>query len=207
MFGLFKRTKIEDWEIDLLNNVLSKLPDQHSQTLLKQIEDGLLKGVLTNVSDIPGYIAFTYNPEILKKYDNKSEKDFKLTGIKVFDQKSSTFLKYTIYISSGTISGYSIECSKKCKVDVDRIDISDYQKIPISSDDYYKIENILNSEEKKLINPSEIFIVTIDNKEYFHLKDLEDGDFIGIDRNKKVYEITHDPLKITVLQKELKDVL
>lgn len=206
MFGLFKRTKIENWETDLLRNVVMKLPSEYS-SLINQIDDGLFRGVLVDVSDIPGYVAFTFHSDVLKKYDRENERDFKLTNIKVYDNKALGFVPYGIYVSSGTISGYSLGGSKKHNIDVNKVDVSGFKKEFIGESDYNRIVNILNEEEKKLLNPSEVYSVFVTDKEYFHIKDLEDGDFIGIDENKVVYKITHDPMEVVVLNKKIAEVL
>lgn len=206
MFGLFKRTKIEGWEIQLLRDVIMKLPSEYS-SLINQINDGLFRGVLLDVSDIPGYVAFTFNSEVLKKYDRKNDRDFKLTNIKVFDNKSSFFLPYEIYVSSGTISGYSLGGGKNRSIDVSKIDILGLKKEFIGESDYNRLVKVFDEKEKKLLNPSEVYSVFVDNKEYFHIKDLEDGDFVGIDEKKVVYIITHDPMKVLALDKKITEVL
>lgn len=206
MFGLFKRTKVENWETELLRNAIAKLPEEYS-SLINQIIDGLFRGVLVNVSDIPGYIAFTFHSDVLKKYDEKSEQDYKLTNIKVYDTKSSSFLSYEIYVLSGTISGYSLGGSKKHDVDLSKIEVSDFKKEFIGESDYNRIVSMLDEEEKKFLSPSEVYSIFIDDKEYFHLKDLEDGNFIGMDNKKVVYKITHDPMEINRLDKGLLEIL
>jgi len=206
MFGLFKRTKIENWEIELLRNTIEKLPKVYSN-LISQITDGLLRGVLVNVSDIPGYVAFTFNYDVLKKYDKEGDKDYKLTDIKVYDSKSRSLLPYEIYVSSGTISGYSLGGSKKRNIDLSKIDILSFKKELIGEPDYNRIINLLDDKEKIVVSPSEVYSVFIDDKEYFHLKDLEDGDFIGMDAKKVIYKITHDPMEVNRIDKTLKEIL
>lgn len=107
MFGLFKRAKIQDWELQLIKNVITNLPDEYSD-LIAQINEGLLRGVLTEISDIPGYISFKFNPTVLRKYEREYERDFKLTNIQVYDMLSSGFLDYEVYVSCGIINGYAI---------------------------------------------------------------------------------------------------
>jgi hypothetical protein len=206
MFGLFKRTKIEGWETQLLRNVITKLPKEYFN-LINQIDDGLLKGVLVGISDIPGYVAFTFHSSIFRKYDRDSQRDFKLTNIKIYDNRSSNWLLYEIYVSSGTISGYSLDGEKKCRVDVNKIDVSTFIKQYIESSDYNFVAGFLNEEEKKLLNPAEVYLISIDNKDYFHIKDLEDGIFFGIDEKKVVYKITHDPLEAVAIGIKISDVL
>lgn len=205
MFGLFKRTKIAKWEIDLLRNVLANLPTKYS-ILINQINDGLLRGVIMNASDIPGFVAFTFRPEVLERYDRRNEPDFKLTNIKVYDANSSEFVSYEIYVSNATISGYSLSRGKNHKIDPNKVDISGFKKQYIKSA-YDRVANILDSEEKKLLNPSVIYSVLVGDKEYFHIKDLEDGDFIGIDEDKIVYNITHDPMEVLIINGKLSEIL
>jgi len=54
-------------------------------------------------------------------------------------------------------------------------------------------------------NPAIIdkYEVELADKMYYHLFDMEDGDFIGIDKKKKVYEITHDPYEATLVDNNL----
>ena len=91
MFGLFRRKKIEAWEIDLLRNIIRLLPLEY-RYLEKQIDDRLFKGVLIGLSDLPGYVGFKYNPQILKEFDDKKGRSYKITNIKVLDVKSKKYL-------------------------------------------------------------------------------------------------------------------
>ncbi len=201
MFGLFKRTRIEDWEIQLLKSVISKLPEEYS-TLINQIDDGLFRNVILGVSDIPGYVSFGFHSDVLKKYDRVKERDFKLTNIKVYDRKTSDFLNYEIYVSSGTINGYSLVAKKDHDIDLDRIDVIKFKKIFIGESSYEQIAYFFNEIENSLLNPSEIYPVYVNNIEYYHLKDLTDGDFIGIDKMNNVYKITHDPLEANLIDRD-----
>lgn len=207
MFGLFKRNIIEEWEVQLLKSVLSKLPIEYSN-LVDQINDGLLKGVILNATrDIPGYVAFTYHSNVFEKYVREAQRSFKITNIKIYESKISSFVSYEIYILSGVISGYLLNGGRKCSLDVSNIDSSCFRKEFIGEYDYNRIEKILSKEERDILNKSSIYSVFIKNKEYFSIKDLEDGDFIGIDFNKIVYKITHNPVKVIVLDKSIIEVL
>lgn len=206
MFGIFKRTKIKNEEIQLLGNVIKKLPVPYS-SLINQIEDGLLRGVLIDASDIPGYVAFTYNSSILKKYDNLRESSFKLCNIEVYDRKNSIYVPYEIYVSTGTISGYSLGGGKKHDIDHNKIDITNFKIAYFNNPDYNKIKFLFSVEELNLINSSDIYEVELEGKTYYHLQDMEDGDFIGMDINKNMYKITHDPFQIILQENQLVDLL
>ncbi|RTY85522.1 hypothetical protein EKM00_14275 [Flavobacterium sp. RSP15] len=206
MFGLFKRTKLESWETNLLTNVLNKLPINNSKLFISQINDGLVRGVLIGMSDIDGYIGFSYNSKVYNKFYDKNGRNFKLENIKVYDTKLSKYLNLTIYFSFGLINGYSIEGSRKYKLDVSKINTSGFQKIYFDTNDYNEISNILTVRERELINPSEVYLVKLNNKDFYHLKDLEDGDFLGMDMYKKIYKITQDPFEINLINDKLENI-
>ncbi len=89
MLGLFRRKKALLWEMELLKNTLQKLPDEY-RLFERQIAEGLFSGrVFVGLSDIPGYVSLGYNPEVLKKFDNKKEPRYKLTNIRVLELKSN----------------------------------------------------------------------------------------------------------------------
>lgn len=204
MFGLFKRKKIHEWALRLLKRVLS---DVSEDNLLNQVNDNLLIGVITNASDIEGYVAFKYNYEVVNKYDNPKANSFRITNVKVFDKKSSSFLDYTIYVSRGMINGYSIQGSESFDIDLDQIDTSGFKKIDKKNAIDNQISQVLSSEEKRLINLSEVYKVHLKGHDYYYLEDIGDGDFIGFDIDKKVYKITHDPYEIELLDKSLMDII
>jgi len=206
MFGLFKRSKIAEWEIELLKKVLQLLPPDYHH-LERQVEEGLFRSVLIGLSDLPGYVCFTCNPNLVKKFENTKEKGYTLTGVKIFDVKSQTQLNYSIHVSSGMINGYSITGAKKFTVDLNKIDVQNFRKSYRQNPDYQKIEIYLNAEERDIINQDEVYEVVLNEKVYFHIKDLEDGDFIGIDYEKNIYKITHDPFEIRQLNCGLSSVL
>ncbi|GGA67203.1 hypothetical protein GCM10008015_04920 [Flavobacterium palustre] len=207
MLGLFKRTKIESWETNLLINVFNKVSINDSMFFIRQINDGLLRGVLIGVSDIHGYVGFSYNSKVYNKFYDKNGRNFKFENIKVFDIKSNKYLNLSIYFSFGVINGYSVEKNGKYKLDISNINTDGVQKIYFDTIDYDKISKIFTPREKELLNPSEIYLVKLKDKDYYHLKDLEDGDFLGIDIDKNVYKITHDPFEINPLSDKLEEIL
>lgn len=202
MFGFFKRKKIDPWEIDLLLNVLKSIHGDFYRVLESQVLQNLHRGVLIGLSDIPGYVGFTFNSDVYKSFYDKNGRNIRLENIYVFDQYSKQYVRYNIYISSGVINGYRITESKY-KIDVNKIDISKFRKVYLDNKDSNFISELLTAEEKELINSNDVFLVKIEGHNYFHLKDIGDGDFIGIDVDKNVYKITQDPPEITLIKKDL----
>ncbi|EHQ28970.1 hypothetical protein [Mucilaginibacter paludis] len=206
MLGLFKRTKIKQWEITLLNNTLSSLPNTYAQFKL-QINSNLFRGVLIGMGDILGYVAFTYHNEVYQQFYDAKGRNFKLTRLKVFDQRSKTYQNFTLYFSHGVINGYSIDDVEKHDLSVDDIITNDYSKQYIGNGDYKKIEAQLTDYEKQLINPVDVYEVKLNGHIYFHIQQLQDGNFIAVDLKKIVYEIRHDPFQISPLPGNLSGVI
>lgn len=206
MFGLFKRTKIEAWEIEMLLESLKSLPHGYEK-LTEQVQAGIFRGVLIGASDIPGYNAFTFNSKVFSKFSEKNVGQYKITGITVPDINTKTNLQYTIYVSSGVINGYSLNNRGKFKLDAKTVNTEKIKIEYIKNLDYEKIKGILTPDETQLVSVSDVYNVSLNNKTYFHLIDLGDGDFIGIDLEKNVYKITHDPFEIIPVNGNLKFVL
>lgn len=201
MFGLFKRSKLETWESNLLKSILGKLPAEYSY-LNMQFDDGLIRKVRIDASDIPGYIAFGFNYDVYKKYYNKFEPAFKLKNIAVYESNSNKYFNFILYVSGAILIGYSIVENKKGQFDPSKIDLSNLVKEMIFSTDFINIENLLTDNEKLAINPSLVFKVNIFGKDIFNILQLEDGDFIGIDLENKIYKVTHDPYEITPMVRQ-----
>jgi len=201
MFGFFKRTKIEIWETELLKSVFIKLSGNYVK-YLTQIENGLLKGVLVDASDIPNYVGFTYNPSVYSKFYESRANNFKLSGIKVKDSMSGNFVEVSVYFSYGVINGYSIDARvAKFKLVPEEVNIDSVKRVSIGEDDFNEISKLLTSNEIALISKNDVYITSLRGKDYYHLKELEDGDFIGIDLDNNIYKITHDPFEITLIER------
>ena len=76
-----------------------------------------------------------------------------------------------------------------------------------SPNEFDDIKHVFNGEELAIIDKEDVYEVELNGTIYYHLQELEDGDFIGIDQNKKIYKITHDPFEITELKGALAEIL
>lgn len=206
MFSVFKRTKIKEWELSLLKKTVSNLPDNISYPLLKQINAGLLKGVIKGLGDIPNYVCFKLNSDIYENFYDKMGRNFRITNIEVKVGYSSSI--YTIFISHGVINGYSLSPFINGIDDNNfTVNAGKFKLIYRDNIDFQKISNILSKEELNLINSDDVYAIELNGKRYFHILDLEDGDFVGLDVDRNIYRITHDPYKVQLIKKDLKDVL
>ena len=200
MFGLFKRTKIDVWEVELLKTLLGSLPD--CKNFLLQIESGLLKGVLINRSDIPNYVGFTYNSSVYNDFYASKGENFKLSNLKVMDILSGDYVQISLYFAYGVVNGYSVDGlhSAKYKLDTTKVNVASVKKIKIG-EDVKDVLSLLTSEELMIINEGDIYMSNLNGKIYYHLKELKDGDFLGIDLDNHIYTIKHDPFEICQVER------
>ena len=179
----------------------------NTSSLLTQLDEGVISGVFLNIKDAPGYVAFKYANSKVEKYEDRTIPDYKIHNIKVFDTRTSKYLSFSIFVYSGLLGGYSIEVQKKYQIDVLNIDLSGIELVYLDDKENNEILSIFSEEERSLINPSELYVVHVEGKKYFHILDLEDGDFIGVDEEKQFYEIRHDPPIIVSLDSSLKEIM
>ena len=207
MFNFFKRKK-EDWlpEKQMLIGILAILPDQF-KFLKDQVNDGLILGLRRSDSVIPNYYKVVFNVDILNKYEDKDKGYFRLTGPEVLDLNSNKYSKVDIYFYSNILQGFSTPMIKEIRPEVQNIRLRSYYLQSLESDDYERSKTFLDKAALPKINPNDVYEITLNGKTYYHLKDLEDGDFIGIDEEKRVYKITHDPYEFVELSGSLADIL
>ncbi|SDM14643.1 hypothetical protein [Chryseobacterium taihuense] len=208
MFNFFKkqntRSHFFEWELDLLSKIFDKLGNDYLN-YKKQIQDGILSGIKL-YDQFPNYVGFRFNTSILQKYEDKSVPESNLSNIKVFNKNTSNYQLIKIKLGYGLILGYEIDNRDNFIPDFNYIEINEEKEIIQSNNDFNEIANLFTEEERNLINQSEVYPITLNNKKYYHLYDLEDGDFIGMDESKEFYKITHDPFNIKLLSISLHEI-
>lgn len=170
----------------IISAVCKELPEEFNYLSL-QFNEGLIQGV--SIQTVPfyknGYRNFSEDIAILNRYEDRKKKRFTIDNIFISDLEHKIKYKVSIEIVDGVFTGYTIEVTDIQNVDVNTIDAKgfkiNYQENPL--------EKLFTNNELRYLNPSEIYEVELENKIYYHLFDLEDGDFIGMDEGKKVYEM------------------
>ena len=140
MYSLFRRSQIQNWEIKLLKIIIRQLPNKF-KNLEEQIDAGLLKGVLIDTKNPSDYVAFSHHQKNISKYKTETEKDYKITGIRIFDKKSKSQLLYTLHVSSGIIAGYSVKGADKYLLDIDSVDISWFIQLFADKNEFKELDN------------------------------------------------------------------
>ena len=202
MFKLFKRKDEILWQTEMLKNVFSALPPQFS-IYLEQINHGIIRKFLPGLSDIPGYRTGSYNSDVFDKYEKRNQETSVIKGVKVYDLKSSSFINLDIYILSGTVSGYVLHTNnKKIEIDCNNINVSNFKSVKITNKYIKALKNILGDIPKNiasLIDIQDTFEIETLKGNLHTIKDLENGNYIAIDKNGIVYGLIHSPYEIEIL--------
>ena len=209
MFIFFLKSKettsLKKWEKDLLVKTFRLLGNDYT-LYEEQITTGIIESVRINKLN-SNFKRFRLNVKLLNKFENKKGRSFFLHNIKVFDNISNKYFTLSLDFGFGLILGYSMNESVNFNPEIEVINVDSIYKTYYGEDDFNKIKFLFSKEELLLINPSEVYELDLLGKIYYHLIDLEDGDFLAIDIDKNIYEITHDPFEINLQKNELVNLL
>ena len=197
----FKKHKTKNIEKSIAFEVLSKICEKIKDDfnyLYLQFEEGIVSNVSEVSSYKKGYRNFIFNLPILHKYEKREEENFIIDDIYISDIENKKY-KISVDITRGVFSGYLIEVDDIRRIDTTTIDVENL-KIKSYENNFSKL---FNNEELKYLNLNSIHEVVLENKTYYYLFNLEDGDFIGMDADKKVYEITHNPYEVILIDNNL----
>ncbi|WP_323636760.1 hypothetical protein [Pectobacterium polaris] len=181
MFGIFRVNNDRAIVEQLFSLMLNKMPGEYSH-YLRQIQDGVIRRLLLGGGGMPNYIAVVYDTKISSLYERKNEKGFSISGVVIFDKNSGKHVALDFYFHSGLIAGMNADLNiKKCNFDMDTLNVDlcriEYEK---SSKD---IEKSLAELGIFKFNASEVREVLVGNDLMIYLRDLEDGDFLAVNRH------------------------
>ncbi|MFB6456298.1 hypothetical protein ACE38W_13580 [Chitinophaga sp. Hz27] len=92
--------------------------------------------------------------------------------------------------------------NSKFRIVPDRVSIVNYKIKYLGGEEYKQIAHLIPPSLTSKINPTDVYEVELDGKVYFHVREIEDGDFVGIDLQGIFYKITSDPYEIVALEVE-----
>ncbi len=200
MFNFFR--KKEKFNREIFVKICNSLPDKYS-FLSNQIKDNI---ILSVKKENNGYYKFNLDSNLFDKYEDKKGRYYEIKGILLLDEdiKISIILR----VGYGILLGYSTKdnvllssLNDNVKVDTSNIKINFFDEIENN------IMDLFSQEELKYIATNDIYEIVLNGNLYYHVQDIEDGDFIAIDKDKNVYIIKHDPFEIKILSENLFNIL
>lgn len=201
MFGLFKKTswKIDGKAFDFFRQVFMQLPSDF-QFLLDGLDKGLYRRFSINHAMKGHFYSIGFDPKQSDKSMTKG-KQFELENIIIKLDGQAYQLNITIH--DGLWIGFEIE---KNILDFNnfQIDLSSFKKSKSKFAADTKIKKFVNGLTCNKLDLTELGEFDIDGKTYYQIKDLEDGNYIAIDNNGKVFGLMHDPYKIELINKSVR---
>ncbi|MEQ9376635.1 MAG: hypothetical protein RIG68_15720 [Imperialibacter sp.] len=152
------------------------------------------------LSDHPGapgfkFVSLSYPGDSLKLFIDKT-KNFKLSGILLFSNLTKHFEAVDVLIHNGLIEGLRISNSDYRadefdfnQINVDRLTESEFAFQPSEAD---LVFNSLDKKNQIRIDQQSFMDIQVGNRTYYTIYDLEDGNYLGIDKKQNVYSLVHD---------------
>jgi hypothetical protein len=124
---------------------------------------------------------------------------FNLTGISVWNKKENLFQPIKLYYQSDGLTKIEIDNPEYFykTFDLNQIQKSqiELEHLKMENPDQKTAEKILKSLTKEQIELLELdytFEIEFDEKLFYTILDMEDGNYIAVDKKGKVYRLNHD---------------
>lgn len=194
--------------VDLLMCSLSKLPQEKYGRFVNQIEKGLLK--YQRDSDVNhqvfrNYVYFTYDSKISRIFFDPGGRFSRVHDIVFADKNGTSSSKFAIYFSHGLVCGYAFERDRDFDADLGTVDVSQASFEYLDEEDP-NIRKLLSAADEHLVNWSDVYEIDLAGQTIYHLRDIGDGDFVGMDQNGTFLRVTHDPPEVHLLEGTLEEI-
>jgi len=144
-------------------------------------------------------ISRGYNPkdfEIINRYHKTC---FNLTGISVFNNKEKLYQPIKLYYQSDGLTQIEVDNPEYFHrtFDLDKIQKSsiELEHLKIENPDRKIAEKALKSltkEQLELLELDYTFEIEFEEKLFYTILDMEDGNYIAVDKSGKIYRLNHD---------------
>ena len=128
--------------------------------------------------------------------NKKRGQNFKISGISVFSKQNNNFVDVELLVKDNFVSAIktSNDNFQISAFDITKINVEKVTKIPFEfpPDDIDIFYNSLDKDIQERLNLNEIFDIDFNGKTYYVFYDLEDGNYLAVDKKQKVYSLVHD---------------
>ena len=195
VFPPFKFSVLRREQNKLFIAIISALPDDFSEIKNQTLSERLFG--LNDWELFPDYkfVVMAYGGDTFLKYKKRGH-NFKITGLRVFSKQNNKFENIEILIENNLVCGLKITNSAYLlnefdirQIKADNVAKTDFTFPPTTIDLFY---NGLDTEIKQKLNPDDLSEIDFNNRIYYSFYDLEDGNYLAVDKNLKVYSLVHD---------------
>lgn len=195
---------LEQFEIEIAELLSNEFPE-----FKKTIEKSKLYGI--NFMEKPQGIYLTrgYKPKVYEEIKRNHDKSFDLIGILVYEKKTKKYIPIKLNYLYNSLAKIEIENPKQFHIIYDLNNIKkealEIKYLKLENPDkaiVLKILENIDREKLSLLDLENTIEIEIDDKTFFTILDMEDGNYIAIDKLGKVYCLKHDNNKKAKLLSE-----
>lgn len=183
----------------LFTSIISALPDDYS-ALKAQTLSGRFFG-LDQWALFPEFkfVSIGYSGDRIFQYKKRGQ-NFKISGLEIFSRQNNRYENVEILIQDNLIvglritnSGYQRDEFDLLKLRGDKVFKNDFVFPPSAIDIFY---NGLAPEITQKLAPDSLSEIDLHNRIYYAFHDLDDGNYLAVDRNSNVYSLVHDAIPV-----------
>lgn len=152
------------------------------------------------------YVSRGYNPKEFEIINRNHKTRYNLTGISVFNKTKNEFQPIKLYYQSDGLTEIEIDNPEYFHktFDLNQIKKSqiELEHLKMENPDQKTAEKILKSLTKEQIELLELdytFEIEFDEKLFYTILDMEDGNYIAVDKKGKIYRLNHDHAEMVKL--------
>lgn len=193
-YSKIKKKHIEKFELKVANLLFEQFPQ-----FKKVIEISKIHEINFTYKPIGISITRGYYPDSYQDVQKEHRTHFNLTGILIYNKKIKDFEPIKLNYSYDSLAWIETQNPKKFHVNFDlaRIKLNDIviKDLPLTNPDKeitVKILKKLTEEQLNLLELENTFEIEFDEKTYYTILDMEDGNYIAVDKLGAVYRLNHD---------------
>lgn len=166
-----------------------------------------------DLNPYPGFkfASISYTRESLLRCEKKGI-NLKVSGIQIYSNKTRRFEEVELLIRDNLIAALKLSNSDYLSsgFDLTKITnanavIADFYFPPSDVDLFYES---LDVEIREKLNPDDLFDIDFNNRTFFAFYDMEDGNYLAVDKKGKVYSLVHDARPMaTAMKISFKEIL
>ena len=187
---------IRDEQNTLFFTIVSSLPDEFKQ-LRQQTLQGRLHGFETSWEQYPDFrfVSVSYSGETMYLY-KKPGQNYRISGMRLFSLKNNRFEEAELLILNNLICGLKISNSEYLlkEFDLQRIENNYVLLTGLKTDLIGKdiLYQSIDPQLRRKLDISSLSEIDFNDRIYFSFYDLDDGNYLAIDKKLKVFSLVHD---------------
>lgn len=145
------------------------------------------------------YISRGYNPDAYDEIQKNHRTHFNLIGVSAFHLKRHSYVPLKLNYSFDSLTSIEIDEPQRFhkNFDLDNLQIGkiEIEELPNENPDKETVEKILKvltKEQKESLELEDSFEIEFDEKLFYTILDMEDGNYIAVDKSGNVYRLNHD---------------